>query len=428
MERRPRLIVPPSTSTLAREVITWVILALAAWSLPACNGAGLVLKSPLNTKCQEAGLKKCPEMADAVIAYAGGEKAESRKKITEIAAANEPQRIQQFAEALEVVAGLPGLGAAGDTLRDLAESLKGDQGGGGSTKAAAAGGVADVVGVSLVAGSAAAAPAAAGGLSPDHAKIEALARALQKKAMDTDFLNVDFKGATDKLNQAIAKCGTNSCIANLRALLRRDLATIYSAASKKDDAVKAMVEALKIDGTVQVDPNYKTKELDAVYAEAKGGVGAGGIAAAGGGGAPPAGDFTHTPPTEEAVRTPLPLYVEYGGTEAVTKVVVKYKAFGMSDFKTLELKKVGVGFGANIPCIDILEGSIQYYVQGFTANNDPVATSGDGIIPSRSRSRRRSRARRPISRGRLRRPSAPTRVTARPTSPAARSPASRRAT
>lgn len=213
--------------------------------------------------------------------------------------------------------------------------------------------------------------------------VETQARALQKKAMDEDFLNVEFNKAADKLNQAIAKCGTEKCGANLRALLRRDLATIYSAASKKDEALKAMGEALKIDGSVQLDPNFKTKELDAIYAEARkgGGSGGGGAAGGGGGGGTPSGDFTHSPPTEQTVRTPLPIYVEYGGSEAVTKVVVKYKAFGMTEFKTLELKKLGMGFGANIPCIDIQEGSIQYYVQGFTANNDPVATSGDRNNP-----------------------------------------------
>jgi hypothetical protein len=215
--------------------------------------------------------------------------------------------------------------------------------------------------------------------SAENKAIETQARALQRKAMDEDFLNVDFTKAADKLNQAIAKCGNDKCGAGLRALLRRDLATIYSAANKKDEAVKAMADALKIDGSVQLDPNFKTKELDAIYAEAKKGAGTGG--GKGGGGGSPSGDFTHTPPTEQTVRTPLPIYVEYGGSEAITKVVVKYKAFGMTEFKTFELKKLGDGYGANIPCIDIQEGSIQYYIQGFTANNDPVATSGDRNNP-----------------------------------------------
>jgi hypothetical protein len=210
--------------------------------------------------------------------------------------------------------------------------------------------------------------------------VETQARALQKKAMEEDYLNVDLDKATDKLNQAITKCGTDKCSSNLRALLRRDLSTVYSAANKKDEAMATMVEALKIDGTIQLDANYKTKEIEAIYAAAKT-RGGGGAPSSGGGGGTPSGDFTHTPAAEQAIRTPLPVYVEYGGSEAVTKVVVKYKAFGMTEFKTLELKKMGTGWGGNIPCADILEGDTQYYIQGFNANNDPVATGGDRNHP-----------------------------------------------
>jgi hypothetical protein len=206
--------------------------------------------------------------------------------------------------------------------------------------------------------------------------VETQARALQKKAMEDDYLNVDLDKAADKLNQAITKCGTDKCSANLRALLRRDLATVYSAANKKDEALATMVDALKLDGSIQLDANYKTKEIEAIYATAKTGGGGGG-----GKGGTPSGDFTHSAAEEQAVRTPLPVYAEYSGSEAVTKVVVKYKAFGMTEFKTLELKKMGTGWGANIPCADIQQGDIQYYLQGFNANNDPVATGGDRNNP-----------------------------------------------
>jgi hypothetical protein len=208
---------------------------------------------------------------------------------------------------------------------------------------------------------------------------ETQARGLQKKAMEEDYLNVDLDKATEKLKEAIAKCGSDKCSANLRAVLRRDLATVQSAANKKDDALATMVEALRIDGSIQLDANYKTKEIEAIYAAAK--KGGGGAAPSSSGGGTPSGDFTHTPAADQAVRTPLPVYVEYGGSEAVTKVVVKYKAFGMTEFKTLELKKMGTGWGATVPCADVLEGNIQYYIQGFNANNDPVATGGDRNNP-----------------------------------------------
>src|ERR1019366_4643549 len=47
-----------------------------------------------------------------------------------------------------------------------------------------------------------------------------------------------------------------------------------------------------------------------------------------------------------------------------------------TDWKTIELKKTDSGFGALIPCKDATQGRMQYYVQGFNGQNDPVATSG----------------------------------------------------
>jgi hypothetical protein len=39
------------------------------------------------------------------------------------------------------------------------------------------------------------------------------------------------------------------------------------------------------------------------------------------------------------------------------------------------------GWGAEVPCADVQQGEVQYYVQGFNAANDPVATSGDRNNP-----------------------------------------------
>ena len=207
---------------------------------------------------------------------------------------------------------------------------------------------------------------------------EGAARALDKAAMGEDYLNTDFDKAIDKLNQAIAKCGTDKCGIPLRGELKRDLAAVQSAAGKKDAALAAMIDALKIDAGVVLDPNYKTKELEAIYAAAK-------KAAANSGpsGPPPAGDFTHIPVTEQQVRTPIPIYVEYTGSETLKRVMAKYKGLGMTEWKSLELKSIGTGFGANTPCADVQAGDFTYYIQGFNEQNDPVATGGDRNNPYR---------------------------------------------
>lgn len=219
-------------------------------------------------------------------------------------------------------------------------------------------------------------------------KVEASAKALQKKAMEEDYLVTDFAKAQDKLEKAIAQCGTDKCSATVRATLRRDLGVVQIGGQlDKDKGRQNFVEALKIDPNVQLDPDLKTKDLEAAFEAAKkqarGGASEGSTTSSGGNGEAPGGDFVHTPAPGQQIRTPLPIYVEYAGEETLVKVIVRYKGFGMTDWKTVELKKMGEkGWGGQLPCTDVeLAGAAQYYIQGFNADNDPVATSGDRNNP-----------------------------------------------
>jgi hypothetical protein len=83
----------------------------------------------------------------------------------------------------------------------------------------------------------------------------------------------------------------------------------------------------------------------------------------------------------QLVRTPVPIYAEYGGTEALVKVIARYKGFGMTEWKSVELKKMEKGWGGAVPCLDVIQGDLQYYLQGFNEQNDPVATGGDRNHP-----------------------------------------------
>jgi hypothetical protein len=210
-------------------------------------------------------------------------------------------------------------------------------------------------------------------------QIEQQARQLQKKAMEEDYLTTDFAKAQDKVGQAIQKCGTDKCSAQLRAQLKRDLGVIQIGGQiNKDEGIKNFSEAQQIDPNVQLDPDLKTKDIEDAWEKAKKGGGAG---AGGGTGPTPSGDFTHTPATMQLVRTPVPIYAEYGGTESIVKVITRYKGFGMTEWKSLELKKMDKGWGGVVPCLDVIQGDIQYYLQGFNDQNDPVATAGDRNHP-----------------------------------------------
>jgi hypothetical protein len=205
-------------------------------------------------------------------------------------------------------------------------------------------------------------------------KIEKEAQALETKAIEEDNLNVNYAGAVKKLQTAIAKCDGDKCNSTIKAALLRDLGAMQVLNGSVDEGKASFGQAMGMDASIELDPAYKNPQLEGIWTEVK--------KKGGGPGAPvkaspqPTGDFTHTPATEALVRTPLPVYVEYSGTEELARVTVKYKGFGMTDWKTIELKKTDSGFGALIPCKDATQGRMQYYVQGFNGQNDPVATSG----------------------------------------------------
>jgi hypothetical protein len=205
-------------------------------------------------------------------------------------------------------------------------------------------------------------------------KIEKEAQALEKKAIEEDNLNVNYAGAVKKLQTAITKCDGDKCNSALKASLLRDLGAMQILNGSVDEGKASFGQAIGMDASIELDPAYKNPQLEGIWAEVK--KKGGGAAAPVKAGPQPTGDFTHTPPTEALVRTPLPVYVEYSGTEELARVTVKYKGFGMTDWKTIELKKTDSGFGALIPCKDATQGLMQYYVQGFNGQNDPVATSG----------------------------------------------------
>jgi hypothetical protein len=99
--------------------------------------------------------------------------------------------------------------------------------------------------------------------------------------------------------------------------------------------------------------------------------------------APPAVDMVHTPPAEQVVLTAVPIYVELPPGVTASKVVVAYKAFGASDWQTAELRKLGRGYGGEIPCHAVggNTGDLWYYVRATDSSGETVAQSGSRKAP-----------------------------------------------
>jgi hypothetical protein len=222
---------------------------------------------------------------------------------------------------------------------------------------------------------------------------DAAAQRLADDAINNDYLATKFADAEKKLRKAIAMCAGAACSAPVKARLHRDLATVLVAGlNRADEGQAEFVEALKADPNVKPDKDLLTPEVDKAFQAAKGGAASAPATPPPEEEAPPkkkpaaataSGDMNHTPPPEQMALTPVPIYVELPDGVTAVKVQVRYKPFGAPDWKTLELKKVGQGYGAEIPCLDIgtTTGDLSYYVQAVDAGGDLVATSGSRNAP-----------------------------------------------
>ncbi|MEO8878711.1 MAG: hypothetical protein ABI461_24185 [Polyangiaceae bacterium] len=96
---------------------------MGAWMLSGCGGAAL-LHGPVADRCESTGLKGCDEIAHGVIDVADGKRDEGLKKLAIGAAHNAPDDVRAFADKLDAIASLPGLGSYGPTLQEVARALR----------------------------------------------------------------------------------------------------------------------------------------------------------------------------------------------------------------------------------------------------------------------------------------------------------------
>jgi hypothetical protein len=216
---------------------------------------------------------------------------------------------------------------------------------------------------------------------------DAAANKLADDAIQGDYLATNFAEAEKKLRKAVALCGTDACSPKVRGRIHRDLGVVLVAGlNRPEDGKAAFVEALKADPNIGLEKDLTTPDIDKVFQAAKGGGSAPSAPSKPSAAAPVAGgDMTHTPPPEQAILTPVPLFVELPDGVTAVKVIARYKAFGTTDWKTIELRKMGNGYGAEVPCLEIgsTTGDLSYYLQATDASGDVVSTSGSRNAPNK---------------------------------------------
>lgn len=219
---------------------------------------------------------------------------------------------------------------------------------------------------------------------------------LYTQALEEDYLNVEFDAAVTKLQKAIALCGDAGCSKKVLGKLYIGLGTILSGGKGQHaQAKEAFIKALQIDPGATALQDYMTPDLERVFAEAKQEAGSATpapvpgpvpvppgpvptpVPAPGGEEPRPAGDVPYDPPEEALVNTPLPIFIRVGEEIGVGDAKLRYKPFGGTQWQSVNMQRVGDGFGGIIPCRDLTTtGKVRFYIILKDNEGDQIASAG----------------------------------------------------
>jgi hypothetical protein len=212
------------------------------------------------------------------------------------------------------------------------------------------------------------------------------ARNLRQQAIMNDYLAMHFDAAVEKLEKALDLCAADQCSPSLVARLHRDLGVVYVAGLEDLEEGKAeFISALNIDPSIVLDKDLTTDKVSAVFEEVKGALAEErakkkkeedqkrAITAP--------GDIIHVPPPESQVQTALPIYAELKEGIVANKMKIRFKT-DTGDWESLEMKKIGSGWGALIPCKNIGASPrmVEYFIQAY-GGEDVVASIGAQTVP-----------------------------------------------
>jgi len=221
---------------------------------------------------------------------------------------------------------------------------------------------------------------------------DAIARKLRDEAINQDYLATNFADADKKLAQAYQLCSQpDACTQETRARIMCDRGVVALALQKGDQARSYFILALQLSPTVTVDKDLSSPEAQKEFAAAKKLASAaplpsGEVPVPGAGAAAEDEDnagLIHTPPAQQAVETPVPIYVELMEGVNADKVLLRFKPAHSDQWKSATMLKVGNGFGVEIGCDDVGkdEGKVEYFIQALDTNGDLVGSSAKQAKP-----------------------------------------------
>ncbi len=217
---------------------------------------------------------------------------------------------------------------------------------------------------------------------------DAQAESAYKKAMEEDYLDTKFDDAEKKLNKAIEACGEKACSPKVKAKLYMGLGIVLAGGKNKlDEARESFAEALKLDPSAAPDPDYVKSEIKFAFDEAKK-TKKGPSTPSGTGGSDSGatdGPMSHTPPPEQKLNTPIPIYVTLDDDtlKKVTNMEAIYEGVGASAQRKVRLERNGKTFRGNIPCAATSKkGAVKYWITAKDKDDKVVGTIGSEAAPN----------------------------------------------
>jgi hypothetical protein len=212
---------------------------------------------------------------------------------------------------------------------------------------------------------------------------DAEAKKLAEAAIYEDYLNLQFDAAADKLKQAQALC-EEGCGQSVQAMVLRDLGVVYFAGKEdKAAALDYFKKAFQADPFVKLDEDLSSDEIKAVFEEARTAVGAPSSADSGGSvdadepTAAPKATGGHVAPAEQAIYTPVPLFMTAPADTDSVKLM--YRSPGNPKFRSMGLRRFKDGWAGEVDCESVSQkpGTMEYYFVMYDEMGRETGRVGD---------------------------------------------------
>ena len=184
-----------------------------------------------------------------------------------------------------------------------------------------------------------------------------------------DFEAEQFEKAVAGLEQALKLC-KRGCDKAVRARLHRDLGVVYiTGLEDLKRGQEQFSEALALEPRIELDTTVITPKVAAAFQRARW---AGDTQSKKSPGAS-AKRIEHETPDAAQHNTPLPIYLRLSAKAHAKTVRLRYTR-GSRPWRSLRMKRMQRGYGAQIPCADVRAGeTIEYYAEARDADGEAVA-------------------------------------------------------